>query len=165
MIMHKCMLKTSEGYFAATFTENGLAALDFPSARSKPVQMCQVLPALPEKMRHWMEWTAAALNACLEGRNPRKIPPLDLSVGTDFQRQVWRALAKIPCGETRTYGQIARTVGRPEAVRAVGSACGRNPLPVFIPCHRVLPKGGGLGGFSAGLRWKKQLLAAEKRAA
>jgi O-6-methylguanine DNA methyltransferase len=91
-----------------------------------------------------------------------QVPPLEKPVGTDFQQQVWRAIAAIPSGQTRTYGELAEAIGRPRAVRAVGTACGRNPLPLFIPCHRVVAASGGLGGFSAGLAWKLLLLRAER---
>lgn len=81
--------------------------------------------------------------------------------GTNFQKAVWNEIRKIPRGQTRTYGEIAAAIGRPKAVRAVGSACGANPLPLFIPCHRVVAKN-GLGGFGSGLPWKKLLLEMEK---
>lgn len=84
--------------------------------------------------------------------------------GTDFQRAVWRALARIPCGETRSYAEIARTVGRPDAVRAVGAANGRNPLSIVVPCHRVIGKGGALTGYAGGLPMKAWLLRHEQRA-
>jgi len=80
--------------------------------------------------------------------------------GTYFQKTVWEALQKIPRGQTRTYGEIAAAIGRPNAARAVGTACGANPIPLFIPCHRVVAKN-GLGGFVAGLPWKKLLLKEE----
>lgn len=81
--------------------------------------------------------------------------------GTEFQRRVWRALAAIPRGETRTYGEIAAATN--SAARAVGGACGANPIPVIVPCHRVVAAGGGLGGWSGGggLETKRRLLAFE----
>ena len=82
--------------------------------------------------------------------------PLDLR-GTSFQVAVWRALLDIPHGETRTYAEIAAAVRRPAAVRAVGSAIGRNPVSVLVPCHRVVRTGGGLGGYGGGL-WRKEYL-------
>ncbi|MCF7816874.1 MAG: methylated-DNA--[protein]-cysteine S-methyltransferase [Kiritimatiellales bacterium] len=91
-----------------------------------------------------------------------KMPPLGKPAGTEFQQQVWQAIAAIPFGQTRTYSELAAAIGRPRAVRAVGSACGRNPLPLFIPCHRVLAANGKPGGFSAGLPWKKLLLRCER---
>lgn len=81
--------------------------------------------------------------------------------GTDFQRAVWEALRAIPYGGTRTYGEIAAAVGRPKAVRAVGQANHVNPLPIFIPCHRVVGKGGALTGYAGGLDLKRALLALE----
>lgn len=87
-------------------------------------------------------------------------PRIGIPESTEFQRAVWNELKKIPRGQTRTYSAIAAAIGRPKAVRAVGSACGANPLPVFIPCHRVVAKN-GLGGFGSGLPWKKLLLELE----
>jgi AraC family transcriptional regulator of adaptative response/methylated-DNA-[protein]-cysteine methyltransferase len=88
--------------------------------------------------------------------------PLDIR-GTVFQRRVWDELRRIPRGETRTYRQIARAVGAPEAVRAVGSACGANPVALVVPCHRAVRSDGGLGGYAWGLGRKKKLLALEKK--
>jgi len=81
--------------------------------------------------------------------------------GTPFQLKVWRALAQIPYGATRSYAQIARRVGRPRAVRAVGLANGRNPLPIIVPCHRVIGSGGQLVGYGGGLTIKQALLQLE----
>jgi AraC family transcriptional regulator of adaptative response/methylated-DNA-[protein]-cysteine methyltransferase len=88
--------------------------------------------------------------------------PLDIR-GTVFQRKVWEQLRRIPAGETRSYGQIARAIGAPRAVRAVGSACGANPVALVIPCHRALRTDGSLGGYAWGLARKKKLLEIEKR--
>ena len=87
--------------------------------------------------------------------------PLDPSFGTVFQRSVWEALRAIPYGQTLSYGALAARVGKPGAARAVGSALGENPLCIVVPCHRVLAAGGKLGGFSAGLDWKRRLLRLE----
>lgn len=86
--------------------------------------------------------------------------PLRFS-GTPFQKRVWSELVKIPFGETRSYQDIAKAVGSPSASRAVGSACGKNPIPIVVPCHRVIAKNGGLGGYSGGLELKKELLKIE----
>lgn len=85
--------------------------------------------------------------------------------GTPFQRQVWAALLEIPTGETRTYGQIARAVGRPEAARAVGAANGANPVMLVTPCHRVIGADGSLTGFGGGLELKAAMLDFERRVA
>jgi methylated-DNA-[protein]-cysteine S-methyltransferase len=81
--------------------------------------------------------------------------------GTAFQQEVWRALQTIPYGETLSYGGLARQIGRPTAVRAVGAANGRNPIAIIIPCHRVIGTGGSLTGFGGGLSTKRKLLALE----
>ena len=86
---------------------------------------------------------------------------LDLSMGTIFQRKVWDQISKIPYGELRTYKWIASEIGNPSAVRAVGNAVGRNPVPPIIPCHRVIRTDGNLGGFSSGISLKKWLLKLE----
>ena len=84
-----------------------------------------------------------------------------MSPGTAFQRKVWNALLTIPFGETRSYGQIARQIGNPSAVRAVGAANGRNPVSIVAPCHRVIGSTGKLTGFAGGLDAKAHLLALE----
>jgi AraC family transcriptional regulator of adaptative response/methylated-DNA-[protein]-cysteine methyltransferase len=96
----------------------------------------------------------------LEGRQPRLDLPLDVR-GTAFQIRVWEELLRIPYGETRTYGQIARAVGRPRAARAVGRACATNPAPLVIPCHRVVGSSGDLTGYGLGISRKKALLKKE----
>lgn len=152
-------IPTPHGAFTAYFTDRGLAELDFPN-RSKCVANNGKLSKTQEQ---WLKLTRAALAQILDGEEPLNVPPLDDANGTEFQRAVWRALTEIPRGETRTYTEIAAAIGRPRAVRAVGSACGTNRIPLLIPCHRVVGAN-GLGGFSGGLEWKKRLLAAEAAA-
>ncbi len=82
-------------------------------------------------------------------------------VGTAFQCRVWKALCEIPFGKTASYGDIARAIGSPRAFRAVGMACGRNPIILIVPCHRVLAAGGAIGGYSEGLAVKRSLLKLE----
>ncbi len=101
--------------------------------------------------------------AFLDGDGTLARVPLDIR-GTVFQRKVWDALRSIPRGETRSYGEIARAIGAPKAVRAVGSACGANPVALVIPCHRALRADGSLGGYAWGVERKQKLLAIEKRA-
>lgn len=90
--------------------------------------------------------------------------PIAFTFGTPFQRAVWHALRQIPYGQTRTYAQIAQAVGRPKAVRAVGSANNRNPLPFIVPCHRVVGANGNLVGYAYGVEMKRALLLMEMRA-
>lgn len=93
----------------------------------------------------------------------RAIFDVDLSLEgmTDFQRQVLMTTAEIPFGQTLSYAQVARRIGRPKSSRAVGQALARNPIPVVIPCHRVISSSGGLGGYAGGLAWKRKLLVHE----
>lgn len=114
--------------------------------------MCHSLPVMRE--------TLAQLRAYFAGDLRVFDVPLEV-VGTDFQKRVWRALRTIPFGETRSYSQVAGQIGSPRAVRAVGAANGRNPIPIIVPCHRVIGASGGLVGFGGGLEWKRFLLGLE----
>jgi len=100
------------------------------------------------------------LNRYFAGEPEKLDLPLDLH-GSQFQREVWSALRQIPAGKVATYGDIAARVGRPRGARAVGQACGRNPVVLFVPCHRVVAANGGLGGFGSGLSLKEALLRHE----
>lgn len=104
-----------------------------------------------------------ALSNYLDGEEPRVELPLDVRA-TAFQRRVWEELKAISYGETRTYGDIARRLGRPTAARAVAQACAANSVSILIPCHRVVRGDGGLGGYRWGLERKRALLAGEKNA-
>ena len=86
-----------------------------------------------------------------------------LPEGTRFQKKVWKELLKIPFGQTVSYRELARRIGHPKAFRAVGSAVGKNPLPITIPCHRVIRSDGKIGGYSGGVRKKRRLLAREQK--
>jgi len=89
---------------------------------------------------------------------------LDLSQGTHFQREVWEITRRIPYGETRSYAWVAEQIRKPRAVRAVGQALGKNPLPIIVPCHRVVASDGKLGGFGGGVEMKKHLISLEASA-
>jgi AraC family transcriptional regulator of adaptative response/methylated-DNA-[protein]-cysteine methyltransferase len=110
-----------------------------------------------DALRPWVD----AIVRHLEGRLPHIDLPLDVRA-TAFQWRVWQALRAIPLGETRSYGDIARAIGAPKAVRAVGHACATNPVSILVPCHRVLRGDGGLGGYRWGLKRKKELIARER---
>lgn len=101
------------------------------------------------------------LDTWLAGERPRQTPKLAIIGGTPFQRQVWEALRTIPRGKTTTYAELAEQIGSPKAVRALGAAVGRNPLSIFIPCHRVIGRDGSLTGYAGGLERKKRLLELE----
>jgi methylated-DNA-[protein]-cysteine S-methyltransferase len=109
-----------------------------------------------------LEKTRRQLDEYLEGQRSGFHIPM-LMVGTDFQRRVWKSLMRIPYGATSTYGQVARDTGTPRAVRAVGNACGANPIGIIVPCHRVIGSNGELVGYGGGLPLKRRLLALEQR--
>jgi O-6-methylguanine DNA methyltransferase len=162
-ILHRALLPTPLGDFLGHFSAEGLAQLDFPV--KSLIDDAKTADDLPVPFRDWAEQTQTALQSALTD-SPRRapkvtLPPLDLSRGTKFRLRVWPELLRIPRGETRSYGEIADELGKRRAARAVGGACGANPIPVLIPCHRVLAAKGGLGGFSGGLEWKRRLLALE----
>ena len=123
---------------------------------------------VPATIKHWkcdpshpvFKKTACELQEFLSGKRRDFTVPF-LADGTEFQHKIWQQLARIPFGQTITYGELARRVGRPKAVRAAGAACGRNPLAIIVPCHRVVAKTGELQGFAGGLEAKKRLLALE----
>jgi AraC family transcriptional regulator of adaptative response/methylated-DNA-[protein]-cysteine methyltransferase len=108
-------------------------------------------------LKKWLDGVARRL----AGRGPHRDLPLDVR-GTAFQVRVWQELMKIPAGETRSYSEIARAIGRPKAVRAVGSACGANHAAIIIPCHRAVREDGTLGGYAWGLDRKRRLLDMER---
>jgi AraC family transcriptional regulator, regulatory protein of adaptative response / methylated-DNA-[protein]-cysteine methyltransferase len=151
-------IETREGRFMAHYSMQGLAALCFPESATAVSRKAQEVPA---QIEQWHRLTSKALMQVLDGGKPAELPPMDLSAGTPFQREVWYALRRIGPGETRSYGEVAQAIGRPKALRAVGGACGANPIPVLIPCHRVLAANSRIGGFSGGLDWKRKLLANE----
>ena len=105
--------------------------------------------------------TLSQLRRYVKGRLKKFDCPLDLK-GTSFQKRVWAELLKIPYGETRSYQDIAKAIGHRKAYRAVGNANGSNPVPIIIPCHRVIESNGGLGGYGQGIDVKKRLLDFEK---
>jgi methylated-DNA-[protein]-cysteine S-methyltransferase len=150
---------TKVGEFTAAYSARGLAGLRFPSDKGNA--NTELSAIVTSQIYEWHRATTDALKQILAGRPARQLPPLDLSAGTAFQQCVWRAMLKIQPGWTRSYGEIARAIGKPRAVRAVGGACGANPIPVLVPCHRVLAANGKIGGFSSGLDWKRTLLAHE----
>ena len=135
----------------------GLVRLEFEARMmtldSKTIQLRESKPALAPYLRELDEYFA--------GERRDFSIPLDLR-GTHFQLQCWRALLEIPYGETRTYGDIARAIGHPQAFRAVGMSNNRNPLVVIVPCHRVIASSGSLCGYGGGLDIKRKLLDLEQ---
>jgi len=150
-------IETAEGAFLAGYSAHGLARLEFPRAEHARIKPSPLVGAA----KQWHRQTVAALKRALKGQPLDALPPLDLSTGTKFQQQIWGAMRNIPVGQTLSYGGIARAAGKPGAARAAGGACGANPIPVLVPCHRVVAAGGKLGGFSSPMAWKVKLLDRE----
>jgi len=143
-------------------TEKGICMVDF--LRSEEAFLKRLKERFPGKIirdDRKNKVVLSQLKRYLEGKLQRFDCPLDFR-GTPFQRKLWSVLAKIPYGETRSYKGIAQAIGHPKAFRAVGNANGKNPIPLIIPCHRVIESNGGLGGYGHGLKVKKQLLDFEK---
>jgi methylated-DNA-[protein]-cysteine S-methyltransferase len=123
-----------------------------------------VAPPSEAKVCHgdpMMNKLVAELDDYFAGKLRKFSVPLDPASGTDFRNRVWKQLRAIPYGQTRAYSQIAAAIGDPKAARAVGSANGCNPIPIIIPCHRVVKADATIGGFSSGIYIKKKLLALE----
>ena len=137
-------------------TATGLAGAWFEGQEAHPV----VIDAPRRDDDALLRDAASQLAAYFAGQRRHFDLPLDLR-GTEFQRKVWRALLRIDAGQTSSYGAIAREVGSPRAVRAVGGAVGRNPIAVIVPCHRVLGGDGNLTGYAGGLQRKSALLRLE----
>jgi len=140
---------TCWGTFYAAWDEEGISALLFPGARPEgPLTTSSLLSELARQLEDYFQGKRTCFDL-----------PLSLR-GTPFQLSVWQALREIPHGEVVTYGELARRIGRPRAARAVGGAVGANPVPIVIPCHRVVAAR-GLGGYGPGLHWKERLLRLE----
>jgi O-6-methylguanine DNA methyltransferase len=150
---------TADGTFIVSYTPRGLASINFPNSGKRASSRAT---SIAKSIRAWHTLTEEALLASLSGHPVGELPPLDWTGATDFRKQVWTALLQISVGDIRTYQDIAQSIGKPFATRAVGNACGANPVPVLVPCHRVLAKGNKIGGFSAGLHWKRLLLGRER---
>ncbi len=148
--------ETPLGPLTLLATERGLAAVLFDAQKYHPGE----IDAPVDQAQPHIALAARELAGYFAGHTRRFTVALDPQ-GTPFQQAVWQALLEIECGQLRSYGDIARRVGRPAAVRAVGAAVGRNPLGIIVPCHRVVGSDGSLTGFAAGLPRKRALLALE----
>jgi AraC family transcriptional regulator of adaptative response/methylated-DNA-[protein]-cysteine methyltransferase len=153
---------TGLGTVLAAATPKGLCAVKLGSDASKLQRLLADEFSAAELVEDRMPDLEAKIRAFVAGEGTLARVPLDIR-GTVFQRRVWEALRDIPRGKTRTYSEIARTIGAPAAVRAVGSACGANPVALVVPCHRAVRSDGGLGGYAWGLPVKERLLEVEKR--
>jgi methylated-DNA-[protein]-cysteine S-methyltransferase len=151
------MIESPVGKLKLIASDNGLAAILWEKDDPRRVRLG---PIEPDPNNRFLKQAETQLKAYFKGELKKFTVPLDFK-GTDFQKSVWAALLTIPFGETRSYSEIAKQIGRPEASRAVGAANGRNPISIIAPCHRVLGTNGKLTGFAGGLEAKDQLLRLE----
>lgn len=138
-------------------SDRGLAGVWFLGQRHGP----EGAPAPDAPDHPVLAEAAAQLTAYFAGERDAFDLPLDLAYGTPFQQSVWQALLAIPRGQTTSYAELGRRLGRPQAARAVGAAVGRNPVSIVVPCHRVLGTAGGLTGYAGGIERKTALLRLE----
>jgi methylated-DNA-[protein]-cysteine S-methyltransferase len=138
-------------------SDKGLAAILWENDDPKRVRLG---PPTEDPHNRVLVETARQLDGYFAGELKAFTVPLDFQ-GTGFQKKVWEALLAVPFGETRSYGEIARQIGQPTTVRAVGAAIGKNPVSIIAPCHRVIGSTGALTGFAGGLAVKERLLAIE----
>jgi methylated-DNA-[protein]-cysteine S-methyltransferase len=135
----------------------GLGEREAPSARE-----ARALGIHYVKRPRWTDPWRRALEGYFSGRETALDLKLDLAEGTRFERKVWEVTRRVPYGTVVSYGTLAGRLGLPGAARAVGNALGRNPVPIVVPCHRVIHGDKSIGGFSSGLRWKRFLLELER---
>ena len=164
----KAIIETPLGLLYLEFSAKGLKKLNFMGdeahSQSAAMESIRETQSVPKGiLKQWRDRVAQAVEDYFAGK-PRAFAdlPLDLQ-GSPFHLRVWEELRKIPSGETFSYQELARRVGNPQAARAVGQACGKNPIPLIVPCHRVIAANGTLGGFSSGLPRKRWLLEHEQK--
>ncbi len=155
----RCTFQSPLGPMTLAANDTALVGVWFDGQQHQPApdlwHLSKVHPVLNK--------ACAQLDEYFEGKRTSFDLPLDVSGGTVFQQQVWSALQDIPPGATESYGTVSQRIGRPQAVRAVGAAIGRNPLSIVIPCHRVVGGNGALTGYAGGLERKIALLHLESR--
>ena len=163
--MQRAMIFRSPwGWMGLAESPKGIQAIVLPRRSKRAVESelrAQLGEPLQQEQSARLEEASRQLLDYLAGRRNTFDVPLDLSQGTSFQRQVWRTLQRVPYGKLRSYQWIAARVGGRHYARAVGNAVGANPLPIIVPCHRIVAHDASLGGFSGGLSIKRKLLSLE----
>lgn len=157
LVRNELLMDSPVGMLRLAASDRGLISIDVRKS-----SISREITAVDPRAKAILQTTRKQLVEYFAGRRTTFDVPLDL-MGTDFQVESWKALGRIPYGKTISYGQQAQDIGNPKACRAVGSANGKNPIPIIVPCHRVVSADGSLGGYSLGLKMKKQLLALEGR--
>jgi methylated-DNA-[protein]-cysteine S-methyltransferase len=161
--LSKLVIPSPVGPMQAFASDRGVRAIVFSDsdpARNGVSGNITTGKSVPDTHRIMLDAVRVQLTEYFAGSRKTFDLPLD-PLGTEFQQQAWRALSEIPFGQTRSYAEQARAIGRPSAVRAIGAANGRNPLTIVVPCHRVIGTNGMLTGFAGGLHRKRALLEHE----
>lgn len=149
--------KTPWGWMTVTASTKGVTSIELsPSARATPHG-----PLGGDASASIVKEAQAQLLSYIDGARRDFALSIDWSIGTPFQRKVWKAIARIPYGRVRSYQWVAMRVGGKQYARAVGMALGANPVPIVVPCHRIIAHDGSLGGFSGGVSMKRRLLSLE----
>lgn len=162
--LQTAVLETTWGEIAIEAGSRGVVACRLPHASAQTVAFRVLRVRFSRGAGPVLRQAVAYARRLLAGHAPGKPPALEsrvLAEAPEFRRAIWKGLRKLPRGRTATYAELARQAGHPGAARAAGSACGANPVPLFVPCHRAVAANGGRGGFSAGLAWKDLLLTGE----
>jgi len=166
MKLYYSTFKSPVGEILATRTEKGLNFITFPKSRwhrfLAALRKDESITLKKDEKR--FSSLKKDLKSYFSGKKVSFRQPLDLSGGTTFQKKVWKAMQRIPPGQTKSYSWLARQAGGKNKARAAGAACGANPIPIIVPCHRVVRSDGGLGGYAGGLGVKRKLLSMEKAA-
>lgn len=159
------IFKTSFGYMGAVSSPKGLHMVILPRKREEEVKRVLGKHYVVELYRDEKKLAGIVnkIKSYLSGKKVTFRENLDVAGATSFEMRVWDTVYGIPCGEVRSYDWVAKQVGNPKEVRAVGQALKRNRLPIIIPCHRVINKSGDLGGFAGGVELKRKLLKIEGR--
>ena len=166
-VVHVTRIVTPLGPMLAGVTDDALCLLEFVDRRMLPTQIQRIRSRLDATFVPGVTDLTARVEKAVDAFFRGEVQDFDLPIelcGTDFQREVWQALMEIPLGETRSYTDIARAIGRPGAVRAVGRANGMNAIAIVVPCHRVVGADGKLTGYGGGLWRKQRLLDLEREA-
>jgi methylated-DNA-[protein]-cysteine S-methyltransferase len=161
------LFRLKQGWCAAAWTSKGLSALILPQ-KNRAAALRKLHEYLPPVRESFWNQPEAAVPAAVQkqtrlalNQKPFRFSKFDVGFLTPFQERVLRATCQIPRGQARSYGWVARRAGSPRGFRAAGQALNRNPIPIFIPCHRVIAGGSRLGGYGGGIEWKIRLLKNE----
>lgn len=164
MSEHKTVFETEWGWIEMIASEKGITSIVLPRSERTGRKNGRGTAGMPEtdaKAASICAEAQAQLTDYLAGERRDFSVPVDMTKGTAFQRRVWRAILRIPYGRVRSYQWVAERVGGRQYARAVGMALGSNPVPIVVPCHRIVSQDGSLGGFGCGLPMKRRLLKLE----